>query len=85
VAIKLSNRDLQITPEHIGHTVAFVEVFDPPPNDGLGVVCVVCRTCGKSAGDVMLLSVVESAATVAEIRNRVGPLERVYIETPEVN
>jgi hypothetical protein len=79
--VKLSNKELRITAEHIGHIVKFVEVFDPPPNDDVGVVCVVCRTCGKSSDpdSVVLLSVVESPALVADIRTKMGQLQRVYI------
>lgn len=82
--MKLSRKHVDIGPEHVGHTIRFVEVFDPPPADDVGVVCAVCRTCGNPADDdnVLLLAVIEDQETIAEIRAEVEPLKKVYIKKP---
>lgn len=80
--MKLSNKELKITAEHIGHTIRFVEVVETADPNETGVVCVVCVTCANSPdlNDVVILSVVDSPELETEIRNKMGSLQRCLIE-----
>jgi len=80
--MKLSRKAVDIGPEHVGHTIRFVEICDPPPADGAGVVCAVCRTCGNPNDEdsFVLLAVVEDETAVEEIREHLGDLAKCYIE-----
>jgi hypothetical protein len=57
-------------------------MYDPPPNDGIGVVCAVCRTCGDPADEstFVILAVVEDENAVQEIREMQGGISKCYME-----
>jgi hypothetical protein len=80
--MNLSNKELKITAEHIGHTIRFVEVVETEDPSEVGVVCAVCVTCANSPNpnDVVILSVVDSPDLESEIRTKLGNLQRCCIE-----
>lgn len=80
--MNLSNKELKITAEHIGHTIRFVEVVETADPNEVGWVCAVCVTCANSPNpnDVVILSVVESPDLEAEIRAKLGNMQRCLIE-----
>jgi hypothetical protein len=81
LTFKLDRKAVDIGPEHIGHTVEFVDVVEDA-GDQAPVCCAMCRTCGnpEDPNSRKLAAVVTDPEALFFIHLNFGELPRVTIE-----